>query len=108
MLALLIEGRGEVFPRHLVPPTPPPPQLLVRRVSGDPVHPGAEGRRPPEGVDLAAHRPQRVLHHLLGVGGVARDAQGQAVHPIPVAPPQARPRPLLPPAPPPYDRAAPT
>src|SRR5207247_1287152 len=36
------------------------------------------------GVDLAARRPQRVLHDFLRVRGVARDANGQAVDAISV------------------------
>ncbi len=62
----------------------PAAELLVRRVGGDPVHPAAEGRLALEGVDLARGRPERVLHHFLGILLVARDADGQPVDAVAV------------------------
>src|SRR6266566_4377938 len=84
ILPLAVERGRQIVPRDLVPGIPPAPQLLVGRIRGAPVEPGAEGGRPPEAVDLATRGPEGVLHHLFRVGRAPGDADREPVHAIPV------------------------
>src|SRR5438552_10882395 len=54
--------------------------LVEGHVGGDAVDPARQRRPPLEAYALAHHLQEDVLDDLLGVGGVARDAVGQAVH----------------------------
>src|SRR2546428_4738120 len=79
MLAALVERRQHLIERDFATSTWPVAKLLVGGIGDDPVEPGAEGRFTPERVDLPDHGPEGVLHDLLGIRVVARDADRQTI-----------------------------
>src|SRR3989442_10467858 len=64
-------------PLDLAALTPP---LVERRVGGDAVDPGRQGRAPLERVALLEDGHENVLHDFLGVGVIARDSVREAEH----------------------------
>ena len=84
MLTQLVERGSDLVPRHLGPLDPPPPPLLTGCVRGDAIDPGPEGGCAQEGIDLASRCPERVLHDLLRIRAIARDADRQPVDAIAV------------------------
>src|SRR5262249_60035532 len=64
--------------------TAPAANLLIGGVRDDPIEPGAERGLASEGLDLADHRPERVLHDLLGILLVSGDANPQAIRAVTV------------------------
>src|SRR2546425_3630122 len=84
MLAALVERRQHLIERDFATSTWPVAKLLVGGIGDDPVEPGAEGRFTPERVDLPDHGPEGVLHDLLGIRVVARDADRQTIDAVAV------------------------
>ena len=80
--ALAVEHGQHVVHRDLVGLLPARPQLLIRRVGGDPIDPRAERRLALEHVDLARGRPQRVLGRLFRVLVGPGDPHGQPIDPV--------------------------
>src|SRR5438094_5882470 len=79
MPAVLVERRQHLIERDFATSTLQVAKLLVGGIGDDPVEPGAEGRFTPERVDLPDHGPEGVLHDLLGIRVVARDADRQTI-----------------------------
>src|SRR6266403_1080551 len=77
--AVRIEQRQDVIQRELSPAFLPAAEFVVGSVRHDAVEPGPEGRLAAEGIDLSDHGAQGVLHDLLRVLIVPRDAAGQAI-----------------------------
>src|SRR5207253_9211104 len=96
-LPILVERREHLLQRELAVSARATPELLIGGVDDDPVDPRSEGGVPPEGVDLPDHAPERVLHGLLGILGIACDTDRQPIRAIAVQTNQTLRRRLAPP-----------
>src|SRR6185503_13048354 len=82
MPPVLVEYREHVVQGDLPASVLAVAELAVRAVGDDSVEPGSKGRLAPERVDLLDHRQERILDDLLGVLGIGRDPDGQAIRPV--------------------------